>query len=178
MRKADQALLSARQLLDAGDVDGACNRAYYAMYDAAHAALRAVNVDDSASTTKTHRGLIAAFGQYLVLAGHVPVEMGSALNQVERLRLLADYTGDPVAMRAEIARFSPDDVEGYDRYMKASEEIFRVYIGHYASEKRLRRKPTFSDIVRIWNGGPDGHKKAVTWRHWQKVQAELSKGNR
>lgn len=96
MRKADQALLSARQLLDAGDVDGACNRAYYAMYDAAHAALRAVNVDDSASTTKTHRGLIAAFGQYLVLAVHVPAEMGSALNQVERLRLLADYTGDPV----------------------------------------------------------------------------------
>ena len=37
-----------------------------------------------------------------------------------------DYTGDPVAMRAEIARFSPDDVVGYDRYMKASEEIFRV----------------------------------------------------
>ncbi len=37
-----------------------------------------------------------------------------------------DYTGDPVAMRAEIARFSPEDVAGYDRYMKASEEIFRV----------------------------------------------------
>lgn len=37
-----------------------------------------------------------------------------------------DYTGDPAAMRMEIGRFSPDDVEGYDRYMKASEEIFRV----------------------------------------------------
>ncbi len=29
-------------------------------------------------------------------------------------------------MRAEIARFSPDDVDGYDAYMKASEEIFKV----------------------------------------------------
>lgn len=37
-----------------------------------------------------------------------------------------DYTGDPDAMRSEIARFSPGDVDGYDRYMKASEEIFRV----------------------------------------------------
>jgi phytoene desaturase len=37
-----------------------------------------------------------------------------------------DYTGDPVAMRAEIARFSPDDVEGYDLYMKASEQIFKI----------------------------------------------------
>ncbi len=37
-----------------------------------------------------------------------------------------DYSGDPAAMRAEIARFSPDDVGGYDAYMKASEEIFKV----------------------------------------------------
>jgi phytoene desaturase len=37
-----------------------------------------------------------------------------------------DYSGDPAAMRAEIAKFSPGDVEGYDRYMKASEEIFKV----------------------------------------------------
>jgi len=29
-------------------------------------------------------------------------------------------------MRAEIARLSPDDVGGYDGYMKASEEIFKV----------------------------------------------------
>jgi phytoene desaturase len=37
-----------------------------------------------------------------------------------------DYSGDPDAMRREIARFSPDDVDGYDAYMKASEEIFKV----------------------------------------------------
>jgi phytoene desaturase len=37
-----------------------------------------------------------------------------------------DYCGDPSAMRAEIARFSVDDVAGYDAYMKASEAIFKV----------------------------------------------------
>ena len=39
MGKASRAVASAKLLLDAGDVDGACNRAYYAMFDAAHAAL-------------------------------------------------------------------------------------------------------------------------------------------
>jgi phytoene desaturase len=37
-----------------------------------------------------------------------------------------DYTGDPAAMRAEVARFAPGDVEGYGRFMRASEAIFRV----------------------------------------------------
>ena len=40
--KALIAASSAQILLDAGDVDGACNRAYYAMFDAA----RAVNQAD------------------------------------------------------------------------------------------------------------------------------------
>ena len=37
-----------------------------------------------------------------------------------------DCTGDPAAMRAEVARFSPGDVEGYERFMRCSEEICRI----------------------------------------------------
>src|SRR6476646_6366706 len=37
-----------------------------------------------------------------------------------------DYTGDAAAMRREIARFEPDDVAGYERFVAKSEEIFRV----------------------------------------------------
>ena len=37
-----------------------------------------------------------------------------------------DYTGDAEAMKREVARFSPDDVAGYERFLVASEEIFRV----------------------------------------------------
>jgi uncharacterized protein (UPF0332 family) len=40
MAKAWQAGTSARVLLENGDMDGACNRAYYAMFEAARAALR------------------------------------------------------------------------------------------------------------------------------------------
>ena len=99
LAKADRAVASASQLLAASDHDGACNRAYYAMFDAAHAALCALPIEVPVTATKTHRGLIAAFGQHLVLGGHVPGELGASLNKVERLRRLADYTGDPVSAK-------------------------------------------------------------------------------
>jgi phytoene desaturase len=44
-----------------------------------------------------------------------------------------NYTGDADAMRAEIARFSPDDVEGYERFLAKSEQIFEtgfLELGH------------------------------------------------
>lgn len=44
-----------------------------------------------------------------------------------------DYTGDAEAMRREIARFNPDDVAGYERFLKKSEAIFEVgfeQLGH------------------------------------------------
>lgn len=39
MAKAIRAAASAKILLDTGDIDGACDRAYYAMFNAARAAL-------------------------------------------------------------------------------------------------------------------------------------------
>jgi phytoene desaturase len=37
-----------------------------------------------------------------------------------------DYTGDPASMRAEVARLSPRDVAGYERFVAESEKIFKV----------------------------------------------------
>ncbi len=37
-----------------------------------------------------------------------------------------NYTGDAQRMEAEIARFNPDDVEGYRRFMKMSGKIFQT----------------------------------------------------
>ena len=36
------------------------------------------------------------------------------------------YSGDRAAMRAEVARFSPDDVPGYERFMAHSEAVCRL----------------------------------------------------
>lgn len=96
MEKAWRALSSARLLLDDKDMEGACNRAYYAMFDAAHAALMCSGAQVNPAETKTHSGLIGAFGRHLVKTGSLPAELGRALNEVERVRLLADYTGDQI----------------------------------------------------------------------------------
>jgi phytoene desaturase len=37
-----------------------------------------------------------------------------------------DYSGDAAAMQAEVARLAPADVAGYERFLKASEAIYRV----------------------------------------------------
>ena len=97
LRKAEAALSAARLLLQAKDGDGACNRAYYAMFDAAHAALFALGVEGMTSPIKTHNGLIAKFGQEVILKGHLPSTFGEDLNAVQRFRQVADYSGDLVA---------------------------------------------------------------------------------
>lgn len=37
-----------------------------------------------------------------------------------------DYSGDDEAMKAEITRFNPDDVEGYERFLKASSMLYDI----------------------------------------------------
>jgi len=96
MVKAMRAVESARLLLDVGDLDGACNRAYYAMFDAARAALLAAGVQAGAEVPRTHSGLISAFSLHLVKPGRVSLELGRALNRAEEIRLVADYKGETV----------------------------------------------------------------------------------
>jgi uncharacterized protein (UPF0332 family) len=97
MAKAQRALASAHTLLQDNDSDGACNRAYYAMFDAARAALIASKAPVPPEIAKTHSGLIAAFSLHLVKPGLFPVELGKSFNKAEDLRLMADYKGDPIS---------------------------------------------------------------------------------
>lgn len=82
--------------MDDGDVDGACNRAYYAMFDAARVALLWSGSQVSATVSKTHSGLISAFSLHLVKTGKLPVELGKTLNRAAEIHMIADYTGDEV----------------------------------------------------------------------------------
>lgn len=92
--KANRAIESAQLLRNAGDIDGACNRAYYAMFDAAKAALLKTVPGGDPTVGKTHSGLISAFGLHLVKTGLVPAEFGRAFNRAHDIRQVADYTGD------------------------------------------------------------------------------------
>ena len=96
MEKAARAVTSAKLLLEVGDVDGACNRAYYAMFDAAKAALIWSGAPVEPTVVRTHSGLISAFSLYLVKTGHIAIEIGRSMNRVAEIRMIADYTGDEV----------------------------------------------------------------------------------
>lgn len=78
--KAERAADSAKLLLENGDPEGACNRAYYAMFDAAHAALLWSGSHIRPGEIKKHSNLIAAFGKHVVQTSILPVELGKALN--------------------------------------------------------------------------------------------------
>ena len=111
MEKAQRAVEGARVLLDTGDTEGACSRAYYAMFDAAHAALRAAGVVAPDAQIKTHNGLLTLFSKELVQTKRVDADLNKALNQVQQLRLVADYTGDPPEM--EKARWAVEQAETF-----------------------------------------------------------------
>ncbi|MDR2838274.1 MAG: HEPN domain-containing protein [Azonexus sp.] len=98
MAKADTACSSARTLLNLGDVDGASNRAYYAMFDAARAALLASGAPVEPDIGRTHSGLIGAFGNFMVKNGLVTKDMGRLLNRAHEIRQIADYKGDSVEL--------------------------------------------------------------------------------
>lgn len=117
MLKAERAARSAKLLLQAGDADGACNRAYYAMFDAARAALLACNAPTPAEVARTHGGLISAFSLHLVKSGRVPVELGRALNRAEEIRLIADYRGDSV--EPEQAAWTVEQAERFVQAMRS-----------------------------------------------------------
>src|SRR5689334_18357858 len=63
-----------------------------------------------------------------------------------------NYSGDPDAMRAEVARFSPGDVEGYDRFMRESEAIYRIgfeQLGDAAFDSPMDMLRIAPDLLRL-----------------------------
>lgn len=63
-----------------------------------------------------------------------------------------DYSGDMAAMRAEIARFSPSDVDGFTRFMEKSREICRVgfeQLGDVPFSSPLDMARIAPDLIRL-----------------------------
>jgi uncharacterized protein (UPF0332 family) len=99
VRKADTAAKSARRLLADGDCDGACDRAYYAMFNAARALLEAEG-KLKPGEAKTHQTILRLFSEAFVLSGRVSRDMGRGLGFVQTLRNEADYARTFVAAEA------------------------------------------------------------------------------
>jgi len=67
--------------------------------------------------------------------------------------------------------------------IECSEEIFELYIKHWTGklEKREAREATEEDIVRIWNGGPQGWRRKSTLDYlfrYKKYKLDMSLNTR
>lgn len=76
MERAMQALQSAQVLTSTGDAAGAMNRAYYAAFYGASAALRTVG-----ESPRTHAGTQRHFYFHFVQTGRLPVSVAETLRQ-------------------------------------------------------------------------------------------------
>jgi uncharacterized protein (UPF0332 family) len=71
--------------------------------------------------TKTHSGLISAFGLHLVKTGGLPIALGKSLNRAHEIRQIADYTGDDVS-----AGHAKDLVEQADIFVNSIDASIRA----------------------------------------------------
>lgn len=102
-RKAVEAE-DAQLLLRAGRFNAACNRAYYAMFNAARALLEQAGVD--VRNFKTHSGLMHLVSERLVASGILDREIGHALRQAEQTRRLVDYDTRSTSSEEATARLA------------------------------------------------------------------------
>jgi uncharacterized protein (UPF0332 family) len=93
------------------------NRAYYAMFYAAQAALEHRGIE---VTSSKHGTLVRRFGEHLVKPGVLPGALGSSLNDVLELRHKADYS--TVAVPSVEAERAATEAEAF---VEAVERLIR-----------------------------------------------------
>lgn len=118
-KKARAALSDAEVLLERGSPEATINRGYYAVFQAARAALLT-----EGESPKTHSGVIRRFGYHFVRTGQVSDEIGGILTTAQSMRGEADYEAFSDFGRDEAAEL----VEKARRFIKAVEE--QVFSGH------------------------------------------------
>lgn len=96
LERARDALATARDNLAHSHWRGAVNRAYYAVFHAASAALLWLDIERA-----RHAGVQAAFGEFLIKSGIIEVEFGRIYNRVRQLREMQDYDLQAAALTAE-----------------------------------------------------------------------------
>ena len=114
LSQAELRLLAARHLLKTGFCDDAVSRAYYSMYFAATAMFLARGI-----RVKTHRGLVARFGQEFVKKGLIEAHFGRILRIAEELRSEADYS----IMRQISDEEAVANVDDAEMFLRRAKEV-------------------------------------------------------
>lgn len=111
MGKAIKAAHSAQKLLDDGDVDGATDRAYYAMFNAARAALRQIGGVSAQEMPRRHKGVLIFLRDRLVDRGIIPAALLKSINKAVEVRNVADYKDEEVGL--DDARQTVEDAKHF-----------------------------------------------------------------
>jgi uncharacterized protein (UPF0332 family) len=115
LRRSEESLDAARELLDNGHYDFSASRSYYAVFYAANALLLSQDISRS-----KHSGTISAFHRYFVKTDEVPKECGKIIGDLFELRGIADYGGTE-HVGSEAAR---DAIEKAERFVRTVRDHF------------------------------------------------------
>lgn len=104
LNKAYSALSDAKLLVEHGSPESAINRAYYAAFSAARAALLA----EEGESPSTHSGVIRRFSFHFVRTGRLSENLGETLTTAESMRNRADYEAFATFERQAAADLATD----------------------------------------------------------------------
>ena len=117
--KSRKAFESAKLLFEAGQNEGAANRAYYAIFHAAQAVVAQL-APVKPKDIKTHSGLRRLFELHVVRPGLIDKAIARHIKEAEGTQLVADYAEEHV-VRAEVLRALRDAEE----FIAACDKISR-----------------------------------------------------
>jgi soluble lytic murein transglycosylase-like protein len=109
----------------------------------------------------------------ILLSALIMVESSGNDRAIGRMGELGPLQIMPTTL-VDINRISGRSFTRSDAFHRESAiQMATIYLNHYATEKRLGRKPTFRDYAMIWHHGPNGWKRTGPDRYWNKVQRHL-----
>ena len=112
-----EAASDARLLVEAGRYNGACNRAYYAMYNVARVLL-IESQGGAARKVKKHASVVRLFSLKFIRNGPFDAKFGEILRQASDLRTMADYEGEAIS-----AREAQDIVNSMDQFLAIATSV-------------------------------------------------------
>ncbi|MBI2067603.1 MAG: HEPN domain-containing protein [Deltaproteobacteria bacterium] len=128
MNQSEEALRSAKALLDMSDYRGAINRFYYSAFYATQALLM-----QKGKEARTHSGNLHLFREEYIKTGIFPQETNQVLSDLFEVRLEGDYgfPDEPDRHEADLAQ------QNCEEFVSQAKKVFQKG----ASPKKLPKQP-------------------------------------
>jgi hypothetical protein len=128
-RRAEEALKSAKILLEHGKFEDSISRAFYAMFNAARALLYSKGLE-----VRTHKGAISLFGEHFVKKGILSSEYADIFRKAFDLRQKSDY--DPYTQFSQ--EIAEETISNAERFINKIKDILK---------QKVSKLPFYSEQV-------------------------------